>query len=108
MYVSIGLVGDQRYQLGDSRTTEDQPAPDDREEGVNDLALESFAHAFAEAHADGEAGNHEDRCGGRRRGEADVQEGPSAPATAVTSTTVSTGPAAGPRGIHSTRVEVEY
>jgi hypothetical protein len=106
VYVSIGLVGDQRYRLRGSRATEDQLAPDDREKGVNDLALESFAHGFAEAHSDGEAGNHEGRCGGRRRGEADVQEGPSAPTTAVTNATVSTGPAEGQRRIHSTRVEV--
>ena len=68
----------------------------------------SFTHAFSEARSDGEAGDHGGRRGGRRWGEADVYEGPNAPAAAIMSATVSTGPAESPRNIRSTRVALYY
>jgi hypothetical protein len=72
VYVSIGVVGDQRYRLRGSCATEDQLAPDDREKGVKDLALGSYVHAFVEAHSDGKAGSYRGRRGGRHCSEADV------------------------------------
>jgi len=106
VYVSVGLVAGQRHRPDDSRDTEDRPDPDEHEEAENDPAPESFAHAFAAARSDGEAADRGGRRGDRRRGGADLREGPSAPAAATTSATVSTGPAESPRSIRSTRVEL--